>query len=112
MCNDPGKLIGIDVTERTLRGTAMCINVKMENFSFDIRGEYNIRVALGGTGVVRSALFIMEFGKESVKITGAGFGHGVGMCQSGARELARQGFDYKEILSRYYAGVVVQKIVY
>lgn len=112
VCNDPGKLIGIDVTERTLRGTAMCINVKMENFSFDIRGEYNIRVALGGTGVVRSALFIMEFGKESVKITGAGFGHGVGMCQSGARELARQGFDYKEILSRYYAGVVVQKIVY
>jgi len=112
ICNKPGKLISIAVTDRTKRGTAMTLNVKLQNFSFNIKGEYNIREALGGTAVIKSALFIVDFGKKSVNINGAGFGHGVGLCQSGARELARQGFNYIDILSTYYSGVVIEKIVY
>jgi len=36
------------------------------------------------------------------------YGHGVGMCQSGAQGMARQGSDYRQILSHYYTGVTVQ----
>ena len=52
ICNKPGKLISIAVTDRTKRGTAMTLNVKLQNFSFNIKGEYNIREALGGTAEV------------------------------------------------------------
>ena len=37
-------------------------------------------------------------------------GHGVGMCQSGAQEMARQDSDYRQILSHYYTGITVQYI--
>ena len=42
--------------------------------------------------------------------TGRGWGHGVGMCQTGAYGLAREGYSFKSILQKYYTGVRVQKI--
>jgi hypothetical protein len=39
------------------------------------------------------------------KFTGRGWGHGVGMCQTGAYGMARRGYDYRAILSHYYSGV-------
>jgi len=42
----------------------------------------------------------MENGK--VKFVGRGYGHGVGMCQLGALEMAKQGYDYKTILAHYF----------
>jgi SpoIID/LytB domain protein len=38
------------------------------------------------------------------------WGHGVGMCQYGAAVLAANGYDYKQILQHYYAGVEVGEI--
>lgn len=40
--------------------------------------------------------------KNKVVITGAGYGHGVGLCQFGAKELALKGFTYKQILAHYF----------
>ena len=40
---------------------------------------------------------------------GYGYGHGVGLCQEGAMEMARQGFNYKEIIEHYYKGVRIVK---
>lgn len=42
--------------------------------------------------------------------TGRGWGHGVGMCQHGAYELAREGYSYTAILQRYYTGIKLKKI--
>ncbi len=42
-----------------------------------------------------------------VTINGKGFGHGVGMSQSGARGMAKAGFTYREILQHYYTGITV-----
>lgn len=41
----------------------------------------------------------------SFKFTGKGYGHGVGMSQWGANEMAKKGYDYKEILSHYYTNI-------
>ena len=38
------------------------------------------------------------------------YGHGVGMCQTGAQAMARQGSDYRQILMHYYTGITVQEI--
>jgi len=44
-----------------------------------------------------------------VELRGAGFGHGVGMCQWGARGMARQGKSYGQILGHYYQGAGIRR---
>ena len=41
---------------------------------------------------------------------GAGWGHGVGMCQTGAVGRARRGSDYRQILGHYFNGAEIAKI--
>lgn len=51
----------------------------------------------------------MTSGAEVV-FSGRGLGHGVGLCQWGAKEMAQKGFDYKAILGRYYPGTKVMRM--
>jgi stage II sporulation protein D len=72
-----------------------------------------IRSALGA---LRSNMFTVEFLKENggvpaqVIFFGAGWGHGVGLCQSGARGLAVDGKGYSAILFHYYPSASLRKI--
>lgn len=59
------------------------------------------RNALGNTKVKSTAFHIEKEG-EGYKIVGTGFGHGVGMCQIGARAMAQEGKSYRDILRLYY----------
>jgi len=45
---------------------------------------------------------------DTITLTGQGFGHGVGMSQRGAEGMARQGYNFKQILSHFYRGISVQ----
>ena len=45
---------------------------------------------------------------DTYYIAGMGYGHGIGMSQSGAKGMAEAGFDYEEILKHYYTGVEVR----
>lgn len=47
--------------------------------------------------------------KDDPYDNGTGGGHGVGMSQCGAKEMAKQGFNYKQILSFYYPGTKIKK---
>lgn len=63
-----------------------------------------VRNALG----LSSALFTISFkGDDRLVITSDGYGHGVGMSQYGADGMAKEGYDYKEILTHYYTGTRV-----
>ncbi len=55
-----------------------------------------------GFDQLRSALFEVDNVEGGFRFRGAGFGHGVGLCQWGARQLGIQGKSYREILSHYY----------
>ncbi len=46
---------------------------------------------------------------DELFIRGYGYGHGVGLCQEGAMEMARQGFNYKQIIKHYYQNVKIVK---
>lgn len=48
--------------------------------------------------------------ENKVKITTRGYGHGVGMSQYGANEMAKEGYNYKDILKHYYKGTEISKI--
>ena len=57
-----------------------------------------------GYGVVKSTNFELRLSGDDLVVTGSGSGHGVGLCQWGAKGRANQGFDYREILAYYYPG--------
>ncbi|BAF59211.1 MAG: SpoIID/LytB domain-containing protein [Pelotomaculum sp.] len=73
----------------------------------EISNADSVRMALG----LKSALFTMkktyDGGKnlKQVDITGSGFGHGLGLSQWGAYGMARQGYNYQDILKYYYTGI-------
>ena len=97
-----------------------------ENGSKLIENENEIRQELGkylsnvtlSDGKIRndlsmipSACFtIIETGDGYIKISGGGFGHGVGMSQYGAKELAEEGKNFEEILKYYYSNVELSAI--
>jgi len=54
---------------------------------------------------LRSTFFTVLPKGNKVILKGKGYGHGVGLCQEGAMEMAAQGYDYSEILHFYYSGV-------
>lgn len=56
---------------------------------------------------LRSAFFSLRVEGDSVVIEGRGYGHGVGMCQEGAMEMARQGFGATKILEYYFSGILL-----
>ncbi|MEG2106421.1 MAG: stage II sporulation protein D [Clostridia bacterium] len=60
--------------------------------------------------VLYSSNFSFEFSKKNVIITTIGYGHGVGMSQSGANAMAKSGNTYEEILNHYYVGVEIKQI--
>jgi stage II sporulation protein D (peptidoglycan lytic transglycosylase) len=67
----------------------------------------SLRFAIGrsfGWNRVRSDLYEIETTSSSVIFNGRGAGHGVGLCQAGAEEMAREGKSYRQILDFYYPG--------
>ena len=59
---------------------------------------------------VRSADFQITVRPEGIQLDGAGFGHGVGLCQYGTEALARRNTSVREILARYYPGVEIRQV--
>jgi stage II sporulation protein D len=72
---------------------------------------HRFRMAMGPS-VIKSTLMSIERKKEKFHFYGRGWGHGVGMCQWGAKGLAEKGKDYKKILKYYLPGNKISKIKY
>ena len=68
--------------------------------------ELEIRRALSRTHLYSSA-FVVDRNDDRFVLTGAGWGHGVGLCQIGAAVMANQGKTYRKILAHYYRGTSV-----
>ena len=68
--------------------------------------ELEIRRALSRTHLYSSA-FVVEKNSGRIILRGAGWGHGVGLCQIGAAVMADGGKPYREILQHYYPGTTV-----
>lgn len=94
-------------------------------FVHDLPGNADFRVYEGNQlRILRKNWFRNFLGREqlpsnhfrvidegnNVKVTGDGYGHGVGLCQMGALELAKRGYSYKAILQHYFPGLKIKKI--
>ena len=83
--------------------------------TFTIGKELEIRRALSKTHLYSSAFVVdkvdvQEGIPQRLVIHGAGWGHGVGLCQIGAAVMGEQGYAYNDILLHYYRGAEIQEI--
>jgi len=93
---------------RGVSGRILELEVKGGAKPLVLSGELVIRRALGG---LRSSLFMHKKLKNGAfEFTGAGFGHGVGLCQWGAMGRAQDGQKAPEILKHYYPGAQLLKL--
>jgi SpoIID/LytB domain protein len=76
---------------------------------FKLTSEYAVRQSLHSKFLYSSA-FTIEAQEENFILKGAGWGHGVGLCQIGALGMALNGYSTKEILYHYYPGSTLEKI--
>lgn len=104
---DIGQFKGFEVLARGVSGRITRLRVNGTGNSVDIAPELRIRQALGS---LKSSAFYFDVGNNSVTFRGAGFGHGVGMCQNGAIGMADAGVRYDDILKHYFSGSEVVKI--
>jgi len=101
----PGKDLRIDVTGRTPSGRASRVRISSGGVSRELQAA-QFRNAAGYAKVRSLKMEIVPVAGEW-RITGEGWGHGVGLCQFGANGMARRGAGLREILARYYPGTEI-----
>lgn len=95
--------IQIEFMRRLIDGTILFEEVSMDHVELK-----KIRPMIGGSHFRSYLISSFEMTPTSYKVSGKGHGHGVGMSQWGANEMAEKGKTYKEILGHYYPGTQVK----
>ncbi len=96
------------VLNKSPSGRVLDVKVKFKNKDHVISAQ-RMRELLGYSKM-KSTLFAFNKGKSSIEIKGRGNGHGVGLCQWGAKHWAESGKSFKEILSHYYPKAVITQL--
>ncbi len=100
-----GKISSMTAERTTPQGRVVTMLVKGDHGSRHLSGN-ELRSALG----LKSTLFVVNPSGDSFQITGRGFGHGLGLSQWGAYNLANKGINYQQILSHYYQSATLADI--
>jgi stage II sporulation protein D len=98
----------ISVVERTASGRAKTVLLSGQHTI--LSSASSLRFAIGrffGWNTLRSDLYQVQTSGGRIVFRGAGEGHGVGLCQRGADEMASEKFSYRDILAFYYPGTSV-----
>ena len=113
-----GDLLDVRVKSRSRCGRVQEVAVTTTKGDWVIRGDrsrWGIRRPGGKGAILRSSFFKIGLVRDAqghparVVATGAGNGHGIGLCQWGAMGMARAGRDYKTILRHYYKGAALSR---
>jgi SpoIID/LytB domain protein len=96
-----GRVQKLVAKRRGVSGRIGVLAIEGDKAAVEVSGDLHIRRLLGG---LKSTLFEIEHQGTSFVIRGAGYGHGVGMCQMGAIGMATAGKPYAQILGHYYRG--------
>ena len=98
----------IQLGERNESGRIVRLFIKGEKDQWEIPGKEFRRLL--GYDQIRSTNFWLKESNGVFLFSGLGWGHGVGLCQWGAKGMADAGINYRSILKHYYQGVEVGKI--
>lgn len=124
------KISDMYIAKRGAGGVADELHIVTENQTYKVVSEHNIRYVLndGESKILRqdgsevdsptilpSAFFVLTVGKEKENVvgytlSGGGFGHGVGMSQNGAKQMAKSGYNADDILTFFYDDCTVKNV--
>lgn len=108
-----GKVTGLTVLERGSSGRITRLKIEGTQKSMIIGKELEIRKALSKTHLYSSCFHVEKTDSDkgtTFTLHGAGWGHGVGLCQIGAAVMASRGYSYDDILKHYFRGADLKKI--
>lgn len=100
-----GNVIDMTAERTTPQGRIVTMMVKGDRGTKRISGS-DLRNALG----LKSTLFVVNPTSNGFQVNGRGFGHGLGLSQWGAHNLAAQGINYQQILGHYYQSATLAQI--
>ena len=111
---DLGEILDMVPIERGESGRLIRLKIVGTEGELTIGKELEIRKALSESHLYSSAFVVEKEGEEgqvpsSFTLIGAGWGHGVGLCQIGAAVMGAKGYSYQEILSHYFRGAELEK---
>ena len=112
--SDYGDIIDLIPVQRGPSGRICKLKIVGTLKTFTIGKEMEIRRVLSDSHLFSSA-FVVDKGKvkegipQNFILSGAGWGHGVGLCQIGAAVMGEKGYSYEEILLHYYKGAEIRK---
>ena len=112
---DFGKIVDLIPLERGQSGRISRLRIVGTKLTFTIGKELEIRRALSESHLYSSAFVVDKLDVENgipqkFHLVGAGWGHGVGLCQIGAAVMGAEGYRYDQILLHYYQGAEIKKI--
>jgi stage II sporulation protein D len=105
----PGKIEWIRIAQRTRTNRVRVVEINTDIGKFYLEKDQIRRLFSDYRGSLKSLMFQIKVKSNQIIITGKGYGHGVGMCQYGAMEMARERHSYKSILKHYYKGIKLEK---
>jgi stage II sporulation protein D len=112
---DFGNIIDLIPVERGYSARLIKLKIVGTKASLIIGKELEIRRVLSPSHLYSSAFFVekenlVEGIPQKFILRGAGWGHGVGLCQIGAAVMAEQGYQFDEILIHYFPNARIKKI--
>jgi stage II sporulation protein D len=105
-----GDIVGLEVTDRSQSLRVAEIAVRGTESTVRVRGNEFRRLV--GYDTLKSTLFAVAVDREYARFAGRGWGHGVGMCQWGAKGMAEQGATAEEIVAFFYPGTTLASLQY
>lgn len=113
---DLGAILDMKAVERGKSGRISKLQIIGTGKTFTIGKELEIRRTLSDSHLLSSAFVVDKYDKDEqgvpqrFELIGAGWGHGVGLCQIGAAVMGEQGYHYDAILLHYYQGAEIKKL--
>lgn len=111
-----GAILDMKAVERGKSGRISKLQIIGTEKTFTIGKELEIRRTLSDSHLLSSAFVVDKYDKDEqgvpqrFELIGAGWGHGVGLCQIGAAVMGEQGYHYDAILLHYYQGADIKKL--
>lgn len=105
---DYGEILDLVPVERGTSGRLVRLKIVGTKKTMTIGKELEIRRTLSASHLYSSAFVVEKSGNKFI-LHGAGWGHGVGLCQIGAAVMGERGYNYEQILLHYFVGASVEK---
>ena len=113
---DLGSILDMKSVERGTSGRISKLQIIGTDKTFTIGKELEIRRTLSDSHLLSSAFIVDKYDideqgvPQRFELIGAGWGHGVGLCQIGAAVMGEEGYLYDAILLHYYQGAEIKKL--